>query len=172
MLKDVNVATCSHCSGEMLWAGDKLVHPAADSLGPPPDENLPDHIRGDFEEARSIAGRSPRGAAALVRLCLQNLCVALGEPGKNINDDIGALVKKGLPAQVQKALDTVRVFGNSAVHPSEIDLKDDPETVTALMGLVNFISDQMIGQPKKLETLFGQLPPGTQAAIAKRDGRS
>ena len=139
---------------------------------PPPDGDMPETITADFEEARLIAGDSPRGSAALLRLCLQKLCVELGEAGKNINDDIGKLVAKGLPVEVQKALDVVRVFGNNAVHPGELDLQDDADAVRNLMRMVNFISERMIGQPKKIEELFGKVPPGAAAAITKRDGGS
>ena len=152
--------------------GEKRVYPAAQKFGPPPDADMPKKITADFEEARLIAGHSPRGAAALLRLCLQKLCVELGEAGKNINDDIGKLVAKGLPVEVQKTLDVVRVFGNNAVHPGELDSQDDADAVRNLMRMVNFISERMIGQPKKIAELFGKVPPGAAAAITKRDGGS
>ena len=49
----------------------------------------------------------------------------MGEKGKDINTDIGNLVKKGLPIKVQESLDILRVIGNEAVHPGQLDLKDD-----------------------------------------------
>jgi len=48
-------------------------------------------------------------------------CVDLGGAGKNINDDIAALVAKGLPVQVQQSPDIVRVIGNNTVHLRQID---------------------------------------------------
>ncbi len=136
-----------------------------------PNPDLPEDIRRDFEEARNIVNRSPRGAAALLRLCIQKLCAHLGEPGKNINQDIAALVQKGLNPRIQKSLDIVRVVGNDAVHPGEIDLRDDPETAVHLARLVNFIADAMITQPKQIDTLYDSLPPGKKEQIEKRDGK-
>lgn len=97
-------------------------------------------------------------------------CIHLGEKGKNINDDIGALVKKGLGSDVQEALDTVRVIGNNAVHPGTIDLEDDVETAERLMELVNYVVDEMITRPARRKAMFAKVPPGAKEAIARRDG--
>lgn len=136
-----------------------------------PNSDLPDDIRQDFEEARSIINRSPRGAAALLRLCVQKLCAHLGESGKNINQDIAGLVKKGLNPRIQKSLDIVRVIGNEAVHPGELDLRDDPDTAAQLAKLVNIIADVMITQPKHIDTLYDSLPAEKKEQIEKRDGK-
>jgi hypothetical protein len=158
-----------HCGEFGVWKMGKIVFPRV-KMASPPNPDFPDNAKGDYEEARTIVAESPRGAAALLRLAVQELCVHLGEPGKNLNDDIGKLVAKGLPVKVQEALDAVRVIGNNAVHPGQIDLKDDPETAAALFGLVNFIGEKMISEPKHIEGLYGSLPGGALDQIKKRDG--
>jgi hypothetical protein len=146
-----------------------MVYPDS-SLAPLPNDDLPPDIVADFEEARSIVQRSPRGAAALFRLCIQKLCIYLGEPGKNINDDIASLVKKGLNPKVQKSLDIVRVIGNESVHPGTIDLRDKPETAVQLATLINLVADVMITQPKMVDKLYNGLPQTKKEEIKKRDG--
>jgi hypothetical protein len=136
-----------------------------------PNNDLPDEIKRDYEEARSIINHSPRGAAALLRLCIQKLCAFLGESGTNINADIAALVKKGLNPLVQKSLDIVRVVGNEAVHPGTIDVTDDPEIAIHLCKLVNIIAETMITQPKHVDALYGILPQDKRDQIEKRDGK-
>jgi hypothetical protein len=160
---------CSRCGQFSFWVDGTLVFPTVKTAAAP-NRDLPADIAADYEEARSVLTQSPRGAAALLRLCIQKLCKHLGEPGDNINADIGALVKKGLPPKVQKALDIVRVVGNNAVHPGQIDLKDDQATAQKLFGLVNLIADAMISQPKHVDELFDAVIPDAQRdAIAKRD---
>ena len=83
---------------------------------------------------------------------------------------IASLVKKGLPVKIQQALDIVRVIGNNAVHPGQINLKDDTETANKLFDLVNLIADVMITQPKHVEEMFNTVVPENQRqAIEKRD---
>jgi hypothetical protein len=134
-----------------------------------PNKDLPEDISNDYKEAASILQKSPRGAAALLRLCIQKLCKELGEKGKDINTDIGELVKKGLPERVQQALDIVRVTGNEAVHPGTLDLKDNHETAEKLFKLVNFIAEKMITEPREVEELYGSLPQSKIEGINARD---
>src|SRR5262249_61457358 len=117
---------------------------------PPPVTQMPWDVQADYLEARKVVGKSPRAAAALLRLALQKLMVHLGEMGNNLNDDIGNLVAKGLPERVQKALDTVRVVGNNAVHPGQLNIKDDRQTAMALLDLTNIGVETMMLQPQKI----------------------
>jgi hypothetical protein len=168
-VKGLELARCAHCTKESIWLDGGMVFPLT-SNAPPANRDLPPDTLVDYQEASAILAYSPRGSAALLRLAIQKLCQHLGEPGKNLNTDIGSLVKKGLPTGVQQALDAVRVIGNNAVHPGQIDLSDDVGTATALFGLVNFISEKMISEPDEIKRLYGLLPAGALAQIQKRDG--
>ena len=138
-------------------------------IAPLPSVDTPQDVKEDYEEARSIFNQSPRGAAALLRLAIQKLVIALGESSDNLNDSIGNLVKKGLRTDIQKALDVVRVVGNNAVHPGELNVEDNPEMALSLFKLTNIIVEDMITKPKEVAELFDALPEGAKGAIAKRD---
>jgi hypothetical protein len=147
-----------------------MIHPTPYASAPPVDQ-MPWEVKTDYLEARKIVGESPRAAAALLRLALQKLMVHLGEPGNNLNQDIGDLVAKGLPEKVQKALDTVRVVGNNALHPGQLSIKDDRQTAMALFDLINIVIETMIVQPNKVNELYGKLPQTAVEQINRRDNR-
>jgi hypothetical protein len=147
ILHNVSVSRCFNCNEVAIWIYNRIVWPSRGEA-PLPNSDLPEDVRGDYEEASTLLDLSPRGAAALLRLGIQKLCATLGETGENINADIAALVKKGLDVRVQQALDVVRVIGNNAVHPGQIDMSDDRSTAEKLFGLVNLIAEIMISQPK------------------------
>lgn len=169
-LNNVSLSRCYSCNDISIWIYNRLVWPRRGEA-PLPNPDLPEDIRHDYEEASTILDNSPRGAAALLRLSIQKLCLHLKEKGKNIDEDIAALVKKGLDIRVQQALDIVRVIGNNAVHPGHIDLRDDRATAEQLFGLVNLITEIMITQPKHVKQMFDSLPEGARIAIEKRDSR-
>ena len=168
-IQNSDVSECYNCKKLSFWIGEELVWPQS-SLGHVPNTDMPEAIQRDFVEAGHIVSQSPRGAAALLRLCVQNLCIELGEAGKNINNDIAELVKKGLDPRIQKMLDVVRVVGNNAVHPGELDVRDDLELALKLFELVNLIVDALISQPKAIDSLYGALGPKAISAIERRDG--
>lgn len=172
-MTDMAAGQCSHCQRCTIWvrvgSNDwRMVFPDA-SPAPLSNEDLPDDIRADYEEAACILNRSPRGAAALLRLGIQKMCKHLGEPGKNINDDVAALVKKGLSPLIQQALDTVRITGNEAVHPGEINLNDDRELAFALFDFVNIIAEDRITTPRKVQEMYDRLPEAKRKAVEDRD---
>jgi hypothetical protein len=164
---NLHVSECYSCNGFTIWVQDRFVYPLKES-SIKTHEMMPATIKGDFEEAASILDKSPRGAAALLRLCVQKLMVQLGETGKNLNEDISSQVRKGLEIEVQQALDVVRVVGNNAVHPGQIDV-DNKATAMALFELVNMIVERRIAAPEKLKTLFARLPQKQLEQIQKRD---
>lgn len=169
-LRNVWISRCFNCNEIAIWICDKLIYPSR-GKAPLANPDLSSDIRRDYDEASAILDLSPRGAAALLRLAIQKLCKELGQTGKNINDDIKALVAAGLDSRVQKALDAVRVIGNNAVHPGSIDLKDDRATAEALFKLLNLIAEKMISEPKHVDEVYASLPQSARDQIEKRDGK-
>lgn len=161
---------CQHCGDICYWFDGRMIVPSEAPV-PPPHVDMPENCIPEYNEARDIVARSPRAAAALLRLCVQRLMVELGEKGKKINDDIGSLVKKGLPVEVQQALDYCRVVGNNGVHPGEIELTDNPQIAHSLFEMLNFIVEDRITRPKKVAELYSILPEGALKAVEKRDSQ-
>jgi len=166
--KILDYCMCEHCQKLSYWYDGRMIVPSEAPV-PPAHIDMPQECVADYDEARSIVAISPRAASALIRLALQKLMITLGEKGENINDDIGSLVGKGLPVQVQQALDFCRVVGNNAVHPGEIEINDTPEIAHNLFNMTNFIIEDRISRPKHIQSLYAQLPEGARKAVEKRD---
>ncbi|MGH1406444.1 MAG: DUF4145 domain-containing protein [Rhodomicrobiaceae bacterium] len=148
-VENIFISVCYSCDEITIWLCDRILWPEL-GVAPLPNPDLPSEIRVDYLEASSILDKSPRGAAALLRLVIQKLCTHLGEESDNLNNAIGALVKKGLPERIQRALDTVRVIGNNMVHPGKMDIEDDRAVAETLFKLVNLIVEKMISEEKEL----------------------
>lgn len=94
----------------------------------------------------------------------------LNLPGKDLNIDIGKLVDRGLNPQIQQMLDVLRVTGNSAVHPGQIDV-DSPDVAESLFRLLNLIVELLIAIPEQVRDQYAQLPQGALDSIQKRDAK-
>lgn len=186
----IHIAICQACSNHSIWQRcgfsyngkpqlvDEILYPKLAAI--PPAEDMPESIKAIYKEASSVLGDSPRAACALLRLALEELISYLRDhfekykslKGKNINEDIGELVKLGLPPKVQKALDIVRITGNNAVHSiKELDINDNPQIAHKLFEMLNFIVREMITRPKEIENLFeDNISEGAKEAIKRRDG--
>ena len=51
------------------------------------------------------------------------------------------MVAEGLNPKIQKAIDLVRVVGNNAVHPGQINLDDNSAIALKLFKIINMIND-------------------------------
>ncbi|MDU4910570.1 DUF4145 domain-containing protein [Clostridium baratii] len=164
----IKVSTCQSCFKPHIWLNNKMVEPINLTI-PLANDEMPEKVKEIYNEAREVFPVSAKASAALLRLALQYLCIELGEKGKNINTDIGEMVKKGLPVQIQQALDIVRVVGNNAVHPGELDLDDNRDNTRALFDIVNFIVNDRIVRPKEIQKFYNSLPGRALSGIKNRD---
>ncbi len=166
---NLSVATCISCNNFTLWVDKEVIYPKKISVSPPNDD-LNGDIKALYIEASTILIDSPKGSTALLRLALQKLLKQIGGSGKNINNDIKDLVADNLSPQMQKALDLLRVVGNNAVHPGQIDLEDNIGIARKLFDILNYIAYELITKPKELEDLYANLiPSDTQEHIKQRD---
>lgn len=164
---------CTACQNVSFWSTVEKVQIFPKSVAAPmPHADMPDTCKEDYMEGRMLAADSPRAAAAILRLCIQKLLHALGGKGRSIDEDTAWLVAQGLPREVIDALDFCRVIGNNAVHPGEISLKEDPEIVTNLFELINFIVRETVERKNTLKQLMSKLPQGALDAIDRRDAKA
>lgn len=169
-------ATCTVCGSYSLWQEVRptvgsMIWPHGQINAPLAHPEMPADVAADFNEARKINADSPRGAAALLRLAIQKLMPHLGAQKGILNADIKDLVEQGLPIQIQQALDIVRVTGNNAVHPGEMDFADTSETSSALFEFTNLIVENRIAEPARIAKVFASLPASAIQAIERRDKR-
>lgn len=170
-LMNVFISECLSCKKITLWHRDKILYPEELSMDEP-NQDMPDDIRNGYNEARTVLKHSPKAAAALLRLCIQKLCIHLGQKDSDtLNNQIGNLVKQGLDKKIQKALDVVRVIGNEAVHPGTINLNDNKNIAHILFKLVNQIVEQLITNIRELDEIYDMIPAGAKKGIDKRDSK-
>ena len=135
--------------GDLLWP-ERLTAPSA-------AHEMPNELKEIYEEARSISSRSPRAAAALLRLCAEQLCGANGLSG-NFWNMISELKNRGGSRRLIRALDAVRIIGNDAAHAGEIHLDDNEEQVGVLFVLLNLIVDEFYAQDALVDAVYERLP--------------
>ncbi|MCA8834723.1 MAG: DUF4145 domain-containing protein [Proteobacteria bacterium] len=157
---DIYTTQCFDCRHFTVWYGEKIIDPFA-SDAPQADSGMPDSVKEIFDEARKVHEDSPRAAAALLRVALEELTTHLGETDGTLNARIRKLREKGLSPQAIKNLDTVRITANEGgAHSGQIDLTgaDGKDIVNKLFGLVNHIVKTTITEPAEFEKIAQALP--------------
>lgn len=166
---NLSIAKCHSCNNFSVWIDKNIVYPKNISIESP-NTDMDKDIQELYNEAATIFLDSPKGATAILRLALQKLLVQIGKDGKNINNNIKELVAEGLDPKIQQALDFLRVIGNNAVHPGQIDLDDNKDIALTLFKILNLIADDLITKPKNMEKLYNDiLPENIKRHIEQRD---
>ena len=186
-IKFIIIAQCQACNQFSIWITNEirisssglvlytsgatltLIFPNVAEGIPEPNSDMPDDVKEIYIEAGEVLNISPRASAALSRLAIEKLVAHLNAKGKDLNTQIGSLVSKGMPIEIQQMLDSVRVIGNNAVHPGQIDIKDNKELALSLLSFINLIVDNRITQPKKILDTYNLLPESYRNSIERRD---
>lgn len=162
------ISVCAVCGNTAFWEDDKMVFPLI-GAGTPPNSDMPDNIKNDYNEASNIVAISPRSACVLLRICIEKICDKKNAKGNDLNKKIKYLVKQGLDKRIQQSLDTVRIKGNIAAHPSTMYSDDNIDIAHRLFGLVNVISNWAHTQEKEIKELFDTIPETAKIDIKNRD---
>lgn len=187
-IRFIIIAQCQTCNQFSIWITNEipilyaptpkmnisdtslvLIFPNVAEGIPKPNNDMPDDVKEIYIEAGKVLNISPRSSAALSRLAIEKLVTHLNAQGKDLNTKIGNLVSKGMPIEIQQMLDSVRVIGNNAVHPGQIDIKDNEELALSLLNFINLIVDNRITQPKKILDIYNLLPESYRKSIERRD---
>lgn len=149
--------SCENCDGECLWVDEKMIFPDT-SHAPFPNDDLSREVKKIYNEAARVLSKSPRSATALLRLALEKLCKEQGKKNKSLKENVDFLIdEKDLPLRIRKAMETVRIIGNEAVHPGLWDPYDNIKTAKTIFKLINIIANKLISEPKEFDSLYDAL---------------
>jgi hypothetical protein len=136
----------------------QIVYPSV-RLAPAPVANMPEEVVGYFQEAAEVLPVSPSACAALLRVALERLCLHLGLPGKDLQERMDVLVRKGLRPELEQGLEVVRVIGPYAIPAGRLDPRDDRQIALALFTLLNLLVEDLLSLPahmKRLQELLAE----------------
>ena len=84
-------------------------------------------LEQDFEEAAAILNNSSRGAAALMRVCIQKLLPLLKDNCTDRRHYSSALMRKGLEAEIQQAMEALQVLRRDSMQLTNFESQEDKE---------------------------------------------
>jgi hypothetical protein len=120
-MANLHISNCHNCNGFSLWVSGLLVYPTK-------LDKTPELVDEDVEEAAVVLNKSPRGATALMRVCIQKLVPLLEENGKELNQRVSSLVRKGLEMEIQQAMDVLEVLRSDSAQLNPLESQADRET--------------------------------------------
>ena len=138
-MANLYISNCHSCNGFSLWVGGLLVFPTRI------DKTL-ELVEEDLEEAAAILNKFPRGAAALMRVCIQKLVPLLEDNGKELNQRVSSLVRKGLEMEIQQAMDVLQVLRSDPVQLSQLELQADRETALRFLDSSKAVLERRMSQ--------------------------
>jgi len=104
-------------------------------LPTPTDENIPEDISNDLDEAKMCFSTGcNRACAAMARRCIQNACIKKGCKEKELVKQIKEMTQEGIITKdIEEWATVVRWVGNDAAHPGKDSVtKEDAEDVLKL----------------------------------------
>ena len=153
--EDYCLAKCHVCNKSSMWVEEKMVYPFV-STAPQPHSDMPGNIRKIYEEARNVVQISPRSAAVLIRVLIEELTKELGETEGSLHQRIINLKEQGLTEEVVDYLISVKTITNElGAHAGALDInnKVKRKNINKLFVAVNIVIDETISRSKNIRDL-------------------
>ena len=141
-MANLHVSGCPSCNGFALWVGGRLVFPYN-------VERTRHLVEQDFEDAAAILNQSPRGATALMRVCIQKFVPLLKQDGHYLNDYISSLVRKALELEIRQSMEVLQVLRNDPGQPSNLETQEDKEMALRFVDSLKAILERRMLQNRR-----------------------
>jgi hypothetical protein len=135
-MANLHISNCHSCNGFSLWVGGLLVFPTK-------IDKTPELVEEDLEEAAAILNEFPRGATALMRVCIVPL---LEDNGKELNQRVSSLVRKGLEMEIQQAMDVLQVLRSDSTQLNPLESQADWETALRFLDSLKEVLERRMSQ--------------------------
>jgi hypothetical protein len=140
-MANLHISNCHGCNGFSLWVGGLPVFPTR-------VDKTPELVEEDVEEAAAVLNKFPRGATALMRVCIQKLVPLLEDNGKELNQRISSLVRKGLELEIQQAMDVLQVLRSGPLQPSQLESQADKETARRFLASLQEVLERRMSHDR------------------------
>jgi hypothetical protein len=138
-MANLHISNCHSCNGFSLWVGGLLVFPTR-------IDKTPELVEDDLDEAAAILDKFPRGATALMRVCIQKLVHLLEENGNALNQRVSSLVRKGLEMEMQQAMEVLQVLRLDPVQLNPLESQADRETALRFLDSLKEVLERRMSQ--------------------------
>jgi hypothetical protein len=142
-MANLHLSNCHNCNGFAVWVRGRLMFPGR-------GEEMPDLdlVEADFEEAAAMLNKFPRGATALIHVCIEKLMPLLRKAGKD--EDISSLLRKGLEVEIHQTMEALQVLRKSPVQLTQFNSQEDRETALRFFdSLKEILERRMLKNPNE-----------------------